>query len=43
MTIERDYRIKKVKHALGEDCRTIYINYQNKREQNPLRVKEKET
>jgi len=32
--------MKEVKHALKENHRTTYLNYQNKRAQNSLRVKE---
>jgi len=43
MTIGGGYRIREVKHALREDHRTIHLNHQNKRAQNPLRVKERGT
>jgi len=43
MTIGGGYRIREVKHALGEDYRTTYLNHQNKRAQNSLEAKERET
>jgi len=43
MTVEGGYRIREIKHTLEKDRMTTYLNYQNKRAQNPLRVKERGT